>query len=87
MSNKITVDSSVLFFAFRYSLGRKSYAPQIVIDNIKGNIDDIKTEEISSYIKEISECEDYGMDMDEDEWFAFKEYLEREFNKRKKDKK
>jgi len=50
----------------------------IVMDNIKSNIDIISTEDIKAYIKEINECEYFGMDMDKRSWFNFVKYLENE---------
>lgn len=82
MNNKIIVSRETLIFAFRYSLGRCSYAPDMIIQNIKDNINNISTNDIKLYIKEINECQNYGMHMDEQSWMDFKNYLELELKKR-----
>lgn len=82
MEKKYKVDRNILFFAFRYSLGRMSYAPGVVTNNIKANIKEISTGDIEAYIGEINECESYGMEMDKQHWLNFKNYLERELNQR-----
>lgn len=76
MGKAIQVDREILFFAFRYALGRKSYAPLVIENNIKANIENIDINEIKAFIREIAECEDYGMDMDKQHWTSFKAYLE-----------
>lgn len=76
--NNLQVDKDVLFFAFRYSLGRMSYAPYTTMGAIKENIDRLSISEIKKYLKEIYECEDYGMDFDEEHWLEFAKYLEQE---------
>lgn len=82
-TNKFKVDREILIFAFRYALGRESFAPSIVTDNIKANIDNINTNDIKLYIKEINECNNYGMEMDKQHWLKFKNYLENILYKRK----
>lgn len=84
MEKTLKVDREILFFAFRYALGRMSYAPSTVMDNIKENIDKISTGDIQAYIREIGECENYGMTMDETHWLDFKVYLENELKNREK---
>lgn len=83
MDKKFKVDRNILFFAFRYALGRMTYAPSTVIDNIKANIKNIRTNDIEVYIKEINECNNYGMEIDKKCWLNLKNYLEDELNKRK----
>lgn len=83
MDKKYKVDREMIFFAFRYALGRMSYAPSTVTDNIKANIDEISTGDIEAYIKEIKETTNYGMEMDKKHWLGFVEYLEKELEKRK----
>lgn len=79
---KLIVDREIMFFAFRYALGRMTYAPYSVIKSIKDNIINISTEDIKQYIKEIYECENYGMSFDKTEWINFAKYLENELKKR-----
>ncbi|WP_336770448.1 hypothetical protein [Bacillus bombysepticus] len=78
MNKTLTVDRNVMFFAFRYALGRQSMAPTIVTENIKANIKDISIEDIHAYIREIDSCRNLGSNMDEGHWMAFKKYLEEE---------
>lgn len=82
MNNNLKIDRDILIYAFRYSLGRSSYAPSIVTDNIKANINNISTNDIELFIKEINECSSYGMKMDEQHWLDFKDYLQDILNQR-----
>lgn len=82
MSNKIEVEREVLIYAFRYSLGRTSFAPVTVMDNIKFNIKNLSDGDIRLFIKEILECDYFGMDMDLKEWLNFKDFLEKELKLR-----
>lgn len=81
---KFLVERDILIYAFRYSLGRMTFAPITVIDNIKANIDKISTGDIELYIKEIKECSNYGMDCDKTVWNNFLKYLKTELNNRNK---
>lgn len=79
--NKLKVDNHTLFFAFRYALGRSTFAPSIVIDDILNNVKSISTTDINLYIKEISECSYYGnMDSDKETWLYLKNKLQEELN-------
>ncbi|MBO0602747.1 hypothetical protein I2483_13850 [Sporosarcina sp. E16_3] len=78
MDKKLKVNKEILFYAFRYALGRMSYAPSTIMDNIKANINDLSTGDIQAYIREVAECENYGMEMDKTSWLGFKAYLENE---------
>ena len=51
-------------YAFRYALGRKTYAPSMVIETIKENIDAFDKWQLELIIKEINECKDLGMACD-----------------------
>jgi hypothetical protein len=66
---KVNVD--ILFYAFRYALGRKTYAVSTVADCIKKNWDEIDENTKSVIIKEIKmaiENENAGMDCDKKKW-------------------
>jgi hypothetical protein len=80
MDKKYNVDREILFYAFRYSLGRQTFAPTTAMDNIKCNIKDISTGDIKAYIREIKEQEvyGYGMECDKRDWLNFMKYLESE---------
>lgn len=84
MESKLNVERAILLFAFRYSLGRMSYAPYSVTEAIKGNIEKISDSDIKQYIKEIYEQEVYGMDFDKEHWLKFAQYLEEELSNRTK---
>lgn len=79
---ELLVGRDILFFAFRYALGRMTYAPHSVTTAIKNNINNISTHDIEQYIKEIYECESYGMDFYKEHWLNFVKYLEEELQKR-----
>lgn len=68
-------DKELLIYAFRYSLGRMSFAPVTTTDCIKHNIDKFSKEDLNLFIKEINDCENYGMDFDKSHWLNFLSYL------------
>lgn len=74
--NGFMVNRDILIYALRYSLGRMSYAPSVVSDAIKDNIENISSGDIKLYIREICDCEDYGMEFDKEHWLKFAKYLE-----------
>ena len=75
--NKALVDKTILIFAFRYALGRQTFAPSMVIETIKENIDAFDKWQLELMIKEISESKDLGMACDIEEWLGFKGWLEK----------
>ena len=77
MSNKVSVSTAVVLCAFRYALGRKTSAPSMVIETIKGNIDAFDKWQLELMIKEIGESKDLGMACDIEEWLGFKGWLEK----------
>lgn len=81
--NTLKVSRESLIFAFRYSLGRESYAPRVITDDIKSNIENIDNGTIELFIREIKDCEHYGMNFDKTHWLNFKTYLENILEKRK----
>lgn len=84
MDKEFKVSEEILFYAFRYALGRMTYAPTSVMDNIKANIKDISTANIEKYIKEIKEFKEYGMEIDRQHWLSFLDYLKSELDTREK---
>ena len=82
--NKASVDKTILIFALRYALGRKTSAPSIVIEAIQDNIDIFVTWEIEMMIKEIDECRDYGMECDKIQWLGFMSWLAKRLIKLRK---
>lgn len=78
MHNKnLEIDKDMLIFGMRYALGRQTFAPTIVIENIKHNIDKIDNNIIDIMIRDIEgHPGSLGMDCDVRKWMAFKKYLE-----------
>lgn len=85
MSRWLHVEREILIYAFRYSLGRMTFAPTNVIEAIKDNIRSISSNDIRLFMKEIKECESYGMDMDKENWLSFHVYLQNILNERTND--
>lgn len=82
MKEKISVDSNILFFAFRYSLGRESYAPYLIATTIRENIHQLSTDELNRYIQEIEMCPNYGMEFDQKHWLQLASDLKKEVSER-----
>lgn len=77
----IITDRRILFYAFKYSLGRMSFAPVTTVNCIKHNISKFSKEDLDLFIKEIEECKNYGMDFDKAHWLNFLNYLKKIKNK------
>lgn len=75
--NIFKVEREILIFAMRYALGRMTFAPTIVIENIKNNIRSFTQNDIKLLIRDIEQQEPfgYGMKCDEETWMNFKQYL------------
>ncbi len=82
MDKKYLVDRQILLFALRYALDRQTFAPTIVIDNIKANIKDMSSSDIKAFIKEIVEDTDLVRVHNLVDWLNFKDYLEKELTSR-----
>jgi len=82
MDKVFSVDREVLFYSFRYALGRRTFAPSNVVENIKANIQRVSDGDMKAYIKEINKCNYFGDKMDERFWKEFKDYLEDELKQR-----
>lgn len=75
---KFEVDMFTIICAIRYALPRMTFAPSIIIENIKENIDKFDADEILSIIKEIEDHnKTFGWDgkCDENTWLGFLSYL------------
>jgi len=59
--------------ALRYALGRKSYIVSATVDTLKKV--ELSEQTISVMIRDIEECEDYGMEMDKEDWLGLLDYL------------
>ena len=65
------LDEEILFYAFRYALGRMTYAVGTVSDCIIRNWDNLSEHKQTLIQKEINEAierDNYGMDMDKVSW-------------------
>ena len=82
MKEKISVDSNVLFFAFRYSLGRETYAPHLIATAIRENINKLSTDELNRYVQEIEACPNYGMAFDREHWLRLASDLKKAVDER-----
>lgn len=76
MSGYLKVDRNMLIFALRYALNRSSYAPCVVVDNIKYNIKNISTDDIKLYIKDIKDGCEINPNCDKGYWQEVLVYLE-----------
>lgn len=71
-----TDTTTIYLYAFRYALGRRTFAPIIVTDFLSRNLSTMSDFCIKKMIKEIDECTDYGDNCDRDIWLAFRSDLE-----------
>lgn len=74
----IEVDESILIYAFRYALGRMSYAVTDVASELEKNADKLDTRERKRTIREIEDALDAGragMPMDQERWREVAERL------------
>lgn len=86
MNNNIIASKDVLIYAFRYSLGRMTYAPVTVCETIKSNIKNLSKYDLNLLIDEINNCQNYGMDFDKSYWLGFLRYLDNELNNKNDNK-
>ena len=80
MDKQFKVDREILMYAMRYALGRMTFAPTTVVENIKHNIDLFSEGDLEIFIRDIEEQESYGrqalgMNCDIETWLNFKQYL------------
>ena len=80
---QILVEPIILLFAFRYALGRMTYAPAVVIGSIIENVEGFRTEHLKNMVNEIYETDSLGSDYDKYKWESFAEILEKEIEGRK----
>ena len=82
----IRVQPIVLYFAFRYALGRRSYAPSIVASEIRENLavmPKMDLEGISEEILEAYERNRIGDECDIKLWMKLRKSIEAELERRK----
>jgi len=68
---------------FRYSLGRKTYMPKVTIQFINEHKEIFTQQDWKSFIKEIQECNDLGMECDKTEWKRFLIFCHEQLKKEK----
>jgi hypothetical protein len=88
-----TAESEIYFYAFRYCLGRMTYAVTDFCQQATKVIVEIKTHDLELMDKEITEAEQrhnegpdmnwLGHDCDRREWLKFRETVRQELEKRK----
>lgn len=83
MKNQFLVERDVMFFGLRYSLGRRTFAPSTMVENIKNNLDKFTDNDISLMMRDIGEHKGmYGDKCDEDLWLGFIIFLKEELKRR-----
>ena len=79
MKRNVEVTTTILFYAFRYALGRRTGAPSTIAMAIGSNINEFAEWELKQIVKEILEYEDYsgslGDDCDKEVWYDLVEVL------------
>lgn len=82
MDKQFRVERDMLIYAMRYALGRMTFAPSTVIENIKCNINLFNNDELKMLIRDIEDQAGfgYGMECDTQTWLSFREYLENRIN-------
>ena len=79
MDKQFKVERDILIYAMRYAIGRQTFAPLTVVQNIKHNIDLFSADSLKLMIRDIDEQPNfggYGMECDKRLWLDFKKYLE-----------
>ena len=64
---------NIYISALRYALGRRSYIVSDTIDTLMKV--ELSEQTIGVMIRDIEECEDYGMEMDKQDWLRLLEHL------------
>lgn len=80
---KIEVDENIIYFAFKYVLGRKSTAPSMVMDSISKHMETLTNPLLTKLIQDIDNCEDLGMEVDAKNWKRLRKDIKREQDLRK----
>ena len=81
----IQVQPIALFFAFRYALGRRTYAPSIVAMEIKANLSKMPTPDLQGILDEIMDAWAVGKLGDECDirtWTDLHDLIEKELERR-----
>lgn len=84
----ISVTPDTLFFAFRYALGRRTFAPSIVAKEIKRNIKVLPASDLNNIATEIMEVwavGELGDECDIRTWTDLHDLIEVELERRERD--
>lgn len=81
INGKIDDISAMLLSAERYALGRQTYIVQWTCEFIANNLHLLTLSNKKVMIRDIEECEYYGMDIDKKEWLKLLEVLKKEGSK------
>lgn len=80
----VKTTTTVLFYAFRYALGRTTGAPTTISTAIRRNIDEFAEWELKQIIKEIKEFEEFykslGDDCDKETWYELIDIINQKLN-------
>ena len=69
-------EATMYICAVRYGLSRRTYITGIITDYLMTK--EIPERDKKVMIRDIEECEDYGMDMDKREWMKLLKYLKKD---------
>lgn len=61
-------ERDILFYAFRYALGRQTYSVNIVVMALELAWHDLSLRDKEQYKREIRECKNLGSDFDKEAW-------------------
>lgn len=86
--NILSEFDAICVCAVRYSLGRKTYMPRLVMDYLKDNMELLKTQTLRTVVKDVNDYyerfeSDQKDDFDYKEWIAFKVFIEGEIERRR----
>lgn len=80
------VEKDILFYALEYSLGRQTFAPITVMNNITKNINEFLDWELENMVRRIKSHEELhgnlGSESDKKDWYDFVDYLNRKVGKK-----
>ena len=60
MVNNLNVSTDILIYAFRYAIGRQTYAPLVIQETIQTNINNLETWVLVKMVDEINYTEKMG---------------------------
>jgi hypothetical protein len=78
------MSKEILIFAFRYAIERASYSTVSVMNNIINNLDKLSDNDLSLFIREINEFQNFVDYIEKDAWMDFSYQLQKELVGREK---